>query len=309
MQHPDGKSMYLWKRMGQTVSKWLREFGESFQAMAEDLRQHSVLWLAIFGAIIPAIFAALTISSNSSRLGATLEASAVLYEGKSATVRSSAEAYVSAEAYLAILAEKIGATLKERISSVFPEADNMSGSENKDIKGDNSLDRGMSFPKIKVRVRSEVTNIGNRPSSLQSVTWYAVEEIDGRRGLSDFAFQWPKNVRLLEGQPVTVLPENGETVEFALIGLVWSDYQAVRILSGKIQKEVPKGQSLLPRVGPYLDLLTLNNFLRRERILKIADPSHHCRLLYGVRVSDTYGRATSAETVWLDSNNFNRGSR
>ena len=295
--------MRFWKQNAKTGLKWPREFSESLRGMAEDLREHYVLWLSIIGAIIPALFTALTISSNSSRLTATLEASAVLFQQESAT------AGVSREAYDAVLEAKIRATFDARIKSIFQMADRAPVSESENSKGEDFLDFGMRFVKVIVRVRNEATNIGNRPSSLQSINWYILEEIDGRREARDFVFQSGKHIALPEGRPVQVLPENGDTVEFRLIGLTWTDYEIVRILSERIRKQIPKGQNLYPTIRPYLEVLTVNEPFHRDRVLEIADPNHHCRLLYGVRVSDIYGRTASAETVWLDSSNFNRGGR
>jgi len=269
--------------------------------MAEDFRQHYVLWLAIVGAIIPAVFAALNISSNASRLTVTLEAKAVLFQQGGATEP------VSADVLDAILDQRIRDTLEARVKSIFEKADSSAGSETKNPADKDSLYFEYPFPKVKVRVRSEVTNIGNRPSSLQFISWYIFEEIDGRRELRDFVFQSAKHVGLPEGQPVQVLPENGDTIEFGLVGVVWTDYEVFQILSEKIRAQIPKGQNLLPRIRPYLEVLAMNEPIHRDRILNIADPTHDYRLVYEVHVSDIYGRTASTQVVWVDSHAFNRG--
>jgi hypothetical protein len=293
--------MPLWKQKAKTDVKWPRELSESLRAMAEDLREHYVLWLSIIGAIIPAVFTALTISSNSSRLTATLQASAVFFQQASGT------AQVSPEEYDAGLEAKIRAVLEGRITSIFQARGTQRGSEGDKTNDGDFLDAGMRLVKVIVRVRSEITNIGNRPSSLQSVDWYVFEEIDGRREWRDFAFQKGKRIGLPQGQPIQLVPENGDTVEFGLIGATWTDYEVVRVLSQRIRGQIPKGQNLYPNISPYLEVLTINEPFHRDRVLRIADPNHHSRLIYGVRVSDIYGRTASAETVWLDSSNFNRG--
>ena len=279
--------------------RWAKKLRDAMRYSAEDLVRGKAFWVPVVLVTIPTIVGALQVSSHRSFLTVTLEE--VQWE-----YHCDGEPEIPPDKFRSRLAGVVERKLTERVGSLFPKP--VAGEDQQALSeaAKNALDAlRISYPKMKVSARSKVTNIGSKPSALQSVLWYMIEETDGRRDMVDLAYESPGDVKLPESEPVEVGKTGGQTIGFGSGGWRATEYEQVRIVEENVRRSKSKNQPLFSAASPYLRLLSADED-RQEKLLRIADPSHKCRLLIGIEVTDIYGRMAHMETEILDSAMWNR---
>jgi hypothetical protein len=235
------------------------------------------------------------VSLHGSRLTVTLEASEPEYLSRLNDGPRTSE-------YLARLKQAIQDELAQRISVPF--------STNKDEKQSNQVALvrlGLYLAKVRVAVKSVVTNIGSKPSSLKETTWYLAEDTDGRKQTIDVVTKGLSGkVKLPESEPVA-LDNVAPSIDFeGFGGLRLLEYETVRIVQDSLRRFATNEKSVAVLSDPYLRLLHMHDLQRRDRALRIADPLHRSRIILGVEVTDIYGRMAHAEVVLRDASKWNQ---
>lgn len=275
----------LWKRL----TGWLTEVGRLLEWCCQDLHDGARFWAAVISGTIPAVLAALAISAHSSRLVVAIQVDAPGYQQWDSDEPD--EAWMNR--LVTVIQEKIG----EEVSDV-----GASGAtpDSQEKEGENGR---FESPIVTFVVKLEVTNIGAAPSTLKVVASYIVEEVDGHRRRIDSTIDYPENIALGEGRPISVGGPEGYDVGFLSAGRRFRDYETVRIIQKNVATKHPK-EKPFTLAEPYLRLLTADDPARQERLLEINDPSHQARLFVGVEVMDIYGRVANQEVIVLDSTDW-----
>ena len=276
---------------------------------SEDLIEGKKFWIPVILALLPVIVGALTISSRGSRLVVTLEADQPQYEGL-INPRPSPKDFPN------LLKTAVHDELNAKVSTFFAGAQPPvpdPGTEKKMAGyGVESANRGgvlgLYLADAKVTARVKVTNIGSRPSSVDEIVWYVIEKVDGRRTTVELQTEASVGIKLPEGEPVQIDRSEGKVVVFPIAGVFFVEYEIVRIVDDLARKRFPKERNLFPVAEPYLLLLHSSSPVHQKRALRIADPSHQSQIILGIEVRDVFGRTAAAETVLMDSENWNHGT-
>ena len=284
---------------------WTRELFQRFTFSAQDLIRGHRFWVLVFLPIIPVVIAALAISSHGSRLTVTFEFGQPEYAPLVGTEPAPNE-------FLSAVRTVMQIQLQQTVSALFPRPSPgpvtplgaIPPASHPPITPNAAV--ATVFPRVKLTVNAKVTNIGETPSSLQTIAWYVVENVDKKRTTIDIKVETPEHVRLPTGEPVHLGPAEGEPIEFSLSGYRLIEYERVRIIEELLVKTLPKERSLFSSAEPYLRLLHASDLDLGNTAVRIANPAHQSQVLFGVEVTDIYGRTATAEGILMDSAKWNQ---
>jgi hypothetical protein len=150
-------------------------------------------------------------------------------------------------------------------------------------------------------VKAKVTNVGTLSSTISSVSVRLIESVGGRMswlGVGD----WPKeDAKLPQGQIAILGNPVGQPIEFTLLGNGLLDFQIVEVIGRGLREHLPKDTRNRSEIlTSFLRVFALNNFLRQEHLVSIADPANQARVFVVIEVQDVYGRKGSVECPVID---------
>jgi len=91
-----------------------------------------------------------------------------------------------------------------------------------------------------------------------------------------------------------------------LAGYRLIEYERVRIIEELLAKKLPKDRSLFSSAEPYLRLLHTSDLDLGNTAVRIANPAYQSQVLFGVEVTDIYGRTATTEAILIDSAKWNQ---
>src|ERR1700730_125673 len=317
------------------------EMSRSFRIVFEDFRRGRKFWIPVASGILPAVLAAMAVSSTYPRLTVQLTLNELTYVTRE---RPAVERQLFSRVLNHMLHERISSQAEKLFPLPTPSDSNESKasrptpSPTVDLKkkipepptpgpkGEDSKDAvvlsssptianngkmGGSRPSAeegpgffaKVATKIKVTNVGSLSSTIDGLGLYIVEEIGGHREVWESHVERDLEIKLPQGQSTEIGGREGKTVLFWRISSVFMDYETVRLLGERLRVMNPSQENHYADASPVLNVLG-SNADDRERLLRIANPATRSRLLLVVEVWDVYGRRGSAEVDLLNSRDW-----
>jgi hypothetical protein len=271
--------------------RFLSEFCGLLKVIGEDFFKGKAFWIKVVLSLVPCVLLATKFRSNLPQLLVQAELSHQEFSAGDGPIEDRDE-------FLGNLRIRIQSDLISHISVPFPTAVGSASQRKQEQAG--FIEK---MGKARFLVKARVTNVGTLSSSVSTVSAKLMESIGGHMYPIGFASLPQEDAALPQGQITPLGNPAGQTIEFGISSDGLMDFQIVELVGRALRDRYPKESSgdRFKILTSYLRLLALDDLLRQDRLVSIADPENQARVFLVIQVYDIYGRGGAAECSIIDS--------